>query len=64
MARPPRNDLAATELGNRLSELRDAHPDHPTPKDIYRWLVRAHDLDPAIESLRKAHQGLIATMIG
>lgn len=59
MARPPRNELAAAELGKRTSELAAKHPDRPNPKAIERWLIRNHDLDVSLESIRKAHAGLM-----
>lgn len=57
MSRTPRNELAATELGNRLSSLRDQHPDPATPKVIERWLLREFGLEVSDENVRLAHAG-------
>ena len=49
--------MAATELGMRLTEL-NAAAGNPTTREIDRWLVR-RGADVAVESIRKAHAGLI-----
>lgn len=59
MARTPKNELAATELGNRLRTLQEAHQDRPTPKMIERWLLSTHGLEVSDESVRKAHAGQV-----
>lgn len=56
MARPARNDLAATELGLRLRELNDKHPARPNPAAecpgqllTNEWLIdylEGWDIDP------------------
>lgn len=57
MPPPPRNQLASTELGNRLSELQARHPDRPGATAIERWLLRHYDVEVSSTSIRKAHIG-------
>lgn len=60
MGRPPRNETAAREFGERLTALHQA-AGKPSMRDIDKALIRL-DLDLSEESLRKAHAGLIDPM--
>lgn len=57
MAQTPRNELAAAELGRRLAELHQAHPDQPGWTAVQRWLLRRFDVEVSATSIRKAHLG-------
>ena len=57
MAQTPRNALAAAELGRRLADLHEAHPDQPGWTAVQRWLLRRFDVEVSATSIRKAHLG-------
>ncbi len=57
MAKPPRNQLAMTDLGRSLAKLNKKQP--ATPKDIELWAYRNHDVRIGEETIRKAHKGQV-----
>ena len=56
MARHPKNQEAAAELGEHLTQLHDAAGE-PTPTDIALWLYKQYDTKVSAETIRKAHRG-------
>ena len=56
MARHPKNQEAAAELGEHLTQLYEAAGE-PTPTDIALWLYKRYDTKVSAETIRKAHRG-------
>ncbi len=57
MARAPRNEQAAAELGEHLAKLAKTNPHAHTAKAIERWLYKERDIDYSVGTIRKAHHG-------